>query len=275
MPPRTKLVVAGLSLLVVAGTLACTRYAIHRLSGDRSRATATTHEPVQGLGAGPLRLDPAAAHTHRLLLDAPALARLSESARLRTPAFRRVLARADEAASAAVASGYQGFEWADALANLALAWQATGDARYGEAAVRYLRALLDDRFVVGDGKGGADVVTHDSGYGIRTFGAYTALGYDWLREAPGMDPALRNHALERLTQWLAWYGTQGYLRDRPIANYYWGYLTTLSFAGLAASGESAAADGWLKQARGALSESVLPTFRDDLGGGGWPEGWQY
>ncbi|HEX7669949.1 MAG TPA: heparinase II/III family protein, partial [Polyangiaceae bacterium] len=37
----------------------------------------------------------------------------------------------------------------------------------------------------------------------------------------------------------------------------------------------AAADGWLKQARDALAESVLPTFRDELRGGGWPEGWQY
>jgi hypothetical protein len=49
----------------------------------------------------------------------------------------------------------------------------------------------------------------------------------------------------------------------------------MAFGGLAASGESSAADGWLVQARDALSQSVLPTFRDELAGGGWPEGAQY
>jgi hypothetical protein len=127
---------------------------------------------------------------------------------------------------------------------------------------------------MGDAKGGASVVTHDSGYGIRTFGAYVALGYDWLRDAPGMDAALKAHARERLEQWLGWYGQHGYLRDQPTANYYWGYLTALSFAGLAAAGESTAADGWLARARDALGEKVLPTFRRDLAGGGWPEGGQ-
>jgi hypothetical protein len=211
----------------------------------------------------------------RLLLDAGALGRLSESARLETNSWNAVVARADEALAAPVGSGYQGFEWAEAVANASLVWRATGQARYALGASRYLRALLDDRFVLGDGKGGQDVVTHDSGYGIRTFGAYTALGYDWLRGAPGMDAGLAAHALERLGQWLKWYAADGYLRDRPTANYYWGYLTTLTFAGLAAAGESPAADGWLEQARDALSEVVLPEFRDKLAGGGWPEGGQY
>jgi hypothetical protein len=107
-------------------------------------------------------------------------------------------------------------------------------------------------------------VQNDSGYGIRTFGAYSALAYDWLRDAPAMNAALRARVLERLGQWLDWYGREGYLRDRPTANYYWGYLTTLSFAGLAASGESPVADGWLIRARDALSEAVIPTFRDEL-----------
>jgi hypothetical protein len=185
------------------------------------------------------------------------------------------VARADEALAAPIESGYQGFEWAEAVADAALVWHGTGDTRYAEGAIRYLRALLDDRLILGDAKGGKDVVTHDSGYGIRTFGAYSALGYDWLRDAPGMDARLKAHALERLDQWLTWYASEGYLRDKPTANYYWGYLTTLSFAGLAASGESPKADDWLKRARDALAESVLPTFRDELVGGGWPEGWQY
>ena len=90
-----------------------------------------------------------------------------------------------------------------------------------------------------------------------------------------MDEALRAHILRRLEEWLAWYSEKGYLRDRPTANYYWGYLTTLAYAGLAASGESPAADRWLEKAKSELATSVLPTFREELQGGGWPEGWQY
>jgi hypothetical protein len=261
----------GLALVV---TLACTRYAIHRLSGERDARPAVAAR-VTAFGPAMPRLAPPAPNQCRLLLDAAAMARLSESARTRTKAWSAVLARADEALAAPIASGYQGFDWAEAVANASLAWRGSGDARYAEASIRYLRALLDDRFVLGDAKGGKDVVTHDSGYGIRTFGAYAALGYDWLRDAPGMDQQLKMHALERLAQWLAWYRAEGYLRDRPTANYYWGYLTTLAFAGLAAAGDSPVADAWLGEAREALAGAVLPTFRDELAGGGWPEGWQY
>jgi hypothetical protein len=110
---------------------------------------------------------------------------------------------------------------------------------------------------------------------MRTFGAYAALAYDWLRGAPGMDDALRARVLARLDQWLTWYAKDGYLRDRPTANYYWGYLTTLTFAGLAAGGETKVAEEWSKIALEELSSRVLPTFQDDLPGAGWPEGWQY
>jgi hypothetical protein len=262
-------VVAGLAVI---GGVACERFSRR---GAPDAPTARRHAPVVGLGPQDLRLAPPSAGTHRLLLDTRALARLKDSAHRQTPAFRHVVARADEAMAAPIASGYQGFEWADAVANASLAWHATGDARYASSASRYLRALLDDRFVIGDKKGGKDVVTHDSGYGIRTFGAYAALGYDWLRSAPEMDAALRALVVERLDQWLGWYENHGYLRDHPTANYYWGYLTTLSFAGLAASGESPAADRWLRRARDELSTKVLPTFREELRGGGWPEGGQY
>lgn len=264
--------VRGALAVVLAALLACTRCATHRLSGAQAHSR---RDPAAGLGAPTLGLGAPAQGRHRLLLDAQAMARLSDSAHLKTAPWNAVVARADEALATPIASGYQGFEWAEAVANASLVWLGTRDARYAEVAIRYLRALLDDRFVLGDGKGGRDVVTHDDGYGIRTFGAYTALGYDWLRDAPGMDPRLKAHALERLDQWLTWYGADGYLRDKPTANYYWGYLATLSFAGLAASGESAAADRWLARARDELGQTVLPAFRDQLAGGAWPEGWQY
>jgi hypothetical protein len=227
-------------------------------------------------GLGPTRLlgaQPAGAR--RILLDQPALTRLREAAKSNSETYTFVLARADEALAKPLASGYQGFEWADAVAHLALVWQATGDERYAAGALRYLHALLDDRFEVGDHKGGSEVVRADSGYGIRTFGAFTALGYDWLRDAPGVDAGLRDRVLARLTAWLDWYKTDGYLHDHPLANYYWGYLTTLSFAGLALAGETKQGDAWLALAREELTERALPALRDELRGGGWPEGFQY
>jgi hypothetical protein len=270
----TRVGVCALVGFALAGALACARSAVHRLSGERARAP-SWHAPVAGLGVVKNALATAPGNRHRLLLDANALAHLSNSARLRTEAWNAVLRQADEGIAAPIKSGYQGSDWADAVASAALVWHATGDTRYADGAIRYLRALLDDRFTLGDGQGGKDVVTHDSGYGIRNFGAYTAIGYDWLRDAPGMDAQLKAQALERLDEWLTWYGIKGYLRDNPTSNYYWGYLTTLSFAGLAASGESPVADAWLGRAKDALTKRVLPTFRDELVGGGWPEGWQY
>lgn len=272
---KWKLGAVGLVAMFSVAALFCMRCAVHRLSGERGPKSSAERPPVSGLGPSNLKLDPVPSDAHRIILDAAALARLRESAKASTDALRTVAARADEALASPVESGYQGFEWADAVAELALMWHATGEARYADGAVKYLRALLDDRFKVGDRQGGANVVTHDSGYGIRTFGAYAALGYDWLRGAPGMDAALSAHTLERLNQWLTWYGTDGYLRDDPISNYYWGYLTALSFAGLAASGDSPAADAWLRRARDELSTKVLPAMRDRLAGGGWPEGYQY
>lgn len=262
-------IVIGSVLLLAA---ACARLGLHHFS-SHERAP-VVRKPVAGLDQGSVKVS-STGDAPRIILDAPALARLRDAAKNGTPAFHFVLARADEAVAKPIASGYQGFEWADAVADCALVWRATGDAKYAACAVGYLNALLDDRLAVGDKQGGDGVVHYDSGYGIRTFGAYTALGLDWLRGAPGVDRALRDRALARLDKWLGWYATDGYLHDQPIANYYWGYLTTLTFAGLAAAGESPLGDQWLERARRELATRALPAFRDELRGGGWPEGYQY
>jgi hypothetical protein len=257
----------------LVGFAGCSRLGLRR---------SATEEPARTRIAEPVVLEPAKLGSAalgkarcRLLLDEKAVERLQQAAKLRTPAFVFAQTRADEALQKPLESGYQGFEWADAVASTALLWHATGDARYATTSLQYVNALLNDRSKLGDGKGGADVVTHDSGYGMRTFGAYTALAYDWLRGAPGMDDALRARMRGRLGQWLSWYQKEGYLREQPTANYYWGYLTALSFAGLAAGGDAAEADEWLKTAQNELSKRVLPVFRDQLRGGGWAEGWQY
>lgn len=209
------------------------------------------------------------------MLDETRLHALKASARAETPAWRRVAALCETQAQRSIPSGYQGFDWADAVANLSLCWHATGDANHARAAARYARALLDDRFSLGDGRGGSGVVRHDSGYGIRTFGAYTALAYDWLRGAPGAGADYRRRSIERLEAWLSWYERSGYLADHPLANYFWGYFTALSLAGLAVGDEHPAGARWRQRARELLETKIVPTFRKHLRGGGWPEGWQY
>ncbi|HZS41724.1 MAG TPA: heparinase II/III family protein [Polyangia bacterium] len=218
--------------------------------------------------------EPRAAHP-RILLDDAALARLRRSAHARTPAWLALAADCDEQLAKPIRSGYEAFDWADAVADLALCWRATGDRKFSDGATRYLRALLDDREQVGDGHGGDLVVRHDDGYGIRSFGAFAALGYDWLWDAPSMTPELRALATKRLSAWLAWYGDKGYQRDHAIANYFCGYLLAESFAGLAVFGDSPEGARWLAHARDTLIGARLLPSLSQLDGGDWPEGWQY
>jgi len=253
-------------------------------AGLRCAAKSAFHErpkaaeaPLAAIPVGPerLQLRRVDGGTNRLILDDKAKAALRESAQNQTDTWKQAAARCEIVATKPIAPGYQAFDWANALATLSLCWHASGDERFAAAALAYLNALIDDRYKVGDGKGGEHVVHHDSGYGIRTFGAYSALGYDWLRKAPGMTPELKQRIISRLDAWLRWYGEKGYLRDKPISNYFWGYLTTLSFAGLAFHGETPAAESWLAGSRELFSKRVLPVFKAKLRGGNWPEGWQY
>ena len=261
----------------MAGAAGAHRFAAKRLAQPwmlRS-ADAKVAEPLPPVKLEAPKLVPTDSGQSRILLDDAALSRLRDVARRGGPAWKRLAARCAQQSRQPMRSGYQAFEWADAVASLSLCWKATGQDQYGRLAVAYLEALLDDRFQVGDKQGGESVVHHDSGYGIRTFGAYAALGYDWLRKAPGMTPELRRRVTDRLESWLTWYGRRGYLRDHPIANYYWGYLTTLAFSGLAVAGEDPRGSAWLEHARSELATRVLPAFAEHLRGGDWPEGWQY
>src|SRR5690606_5327524 len=144
---------SALALLVLA--VGCTQcsHGANRPTEARRQIPADL-EPI-GVPAAELRLAAAGANDPTLILDASRIARLKQAAKKQTPAWQRLGAICDERAQKPVASGYQGFEWADAIASLALCFHATGDARYGRAGVGYLRALVDDRYKLGDGKGGA------------------------------------------------------------------------------------------------------------------------
>src|SRR5262249_34720097 len=117
-------------------------------------------------------------------------------------------------------SGYQGDNWAFAASACALAWQLTGDAKYAAPGIKLWRALLEDVMTLGDKQAcvpGAAMtaaiasVKRDTGYAIRFIGPHTALVYDWLHDAPGVDEALRKQTRDCFRFWITNYTMNGYL----------------------------------------------------------------
>jgi hypothetical protein len=175
--------------------------------------------------------------------------------------------------------GWQGFEFLTTLSGCLTSWVATNNAADLGTAIKYWNVLLDDYQTVGDGQGGDTVVTHDTGYAMRTFAPFSALAYDWLHDAPGVSEELRAHARARFNAWLSYYSSSGYLRDLAGANYQAGYTFAATLMAIAEGGEAGAVgdahwatvrDGIWK---GTLTPGLSPT--GILQGGDWAEGWQY
>jgi len=169
---------------------------------------------------------------------------------------------------------YRGSEWVKVLQACLVAWAATDSKDDATTAIRFMTALLDDQDMIGDGKGGDNIVRHDDGYPIRMVGPYTAIAYDWLHDL--MPPALRDKARGRWKAWLAWYRDKGYRNETPGTNYHAGYLFAATMIAIAQGGEG---DGvlWREVTDKMWGRDMAVAFADDgvLAGGDWPEGWQY
>lgn len=221
------------------------------------------------------RMMPVGGKRPRLLLTRERIERARVSIMGGSKEFRRIESECIQAGRAPRPSGYEGWDWGHLVARCAIAWRATGKVEHAQTAIMYLQALLDDRAVQGDGKGGDNVVRHDHGYPIRTHAFYSALGYDWLHDAPQMTAELRAKIVDRLEAWLDWYREAGYQRNSPVSNYFTGYFLALSYAGLAVHGDDPRGDAMLQRADELFDEKIAPRYKKLLAGGGWPEGWQY
>ncbi|WP_394826571.1 heparinase II/III family protein [Pendulispora albinea] len=210
----------------------------------------------------------------RILLTPARRARMKRLAAQHAPAWTRQVHLCEEASAKRIPSGYEGWDWTNAALACALVAYVEGDESAARTGVIYLRALADDKAKVGDGQGGDTVVRHDQGYSIRTRGFLGALAYDWLHDAPGVDAELRNHMVDRFASWIDWYGREGYMRDKPVANYYAGYFGAVSMAGIAADGDDPRATKLRAQAQRMFLREVVPAFAR-IEGGQWPESWQY
>jgi hypothetical protein len=225
--------------------------------------------------------EPSGAHP-RLWLDAPRKTELKKLARQEGSAVSRAIHECQRVGANLQAEAknlYMALDWAAHTSTCALAWQATGDASYAKTALHFWNAMLDDWETVGDGKGGDMAARHDSGYAIRAVGVHTAIGYDWLHDAPGMTPAMLAHARQRLAAWIDWYPGNGYRSKDPGTNYHAGYLFAATITAIAQGSEAGAAGTklwtdvvdrvWGKDMAAAAVPGAL------LDGGDWGEGWQY
>jgi hypothetical protein len=174
---------------------------------------------------------------------------------------------------------YEGYGWAYASASCGMAWQLTHDPKFATAGLRIWKALLGDFTVVGDGAGGPSAVTHDAGYGMRYFGAFAALAYDWFHDAPGAD-ALLAQSRPLFKTWVEWYEANGYLKTTAGSNYQAGYLLAKTMIAIAASGEDdgSAASYFTAVVDDMFAKEIVAngvTGKGALVGGDWPEGWEY
>jgi hypothetical protein len=197
-------------------------------------------------------------------------------------------------------SGYQGADWATGASACALAWQLTHDHDAAARGVMLWHALLEDVATIGDGRAcvpGASPkqarasIQRDDGYAIRFIGLHTALAYDWLHDAPGVDEALRRQSRSCFGAWIDWYSTEGYLHDTPGSNYQAGFVAAKTLIAIAESGEGGPPDDGARFFREVVDDlfgkqivgdglqpergGTPPEGSGALVGGDWPEGWQY
>ncbi len=221
-------------------------------------------EPLTALPAG----------RSRILLSDERMQTMKALAKGNHPTWGKVVRRCKEGSDASIDSGYEGWDWAEVMLACALLYKTTGNDGNAKTALKYFNALMDDRLKVGDGKGGDEIVRHDSGYPIRTYGFLGAIGYDWLRDAPGMSIELKKKAIGRFVSWTSWFKEKGYHHDFAISNYYAGYFGTIAMAGIAGEGDDPRATDLRKRAHEMFLKEIVPEFKK-IHGGQWPEGWQY
>jgi hypothetical protein len=185
---------------------------------------------------------------------------------------------------------YKGYAWGYAAASCGIAYQLTKDNGHAQAGVRMMKALLDDRNTEGDRNGGDDVIQQDTGYAVRFHPPFVAIAYDMLKGSAALDAATEQLARNRMKTWIDWYTAQGYLKDQYGSNYHAGYVFAKTMVAAALAGEEPKAaaywadvvdkifavdivDKGLKR-RGGDNGKVPGSF-GGMGGGEWPEGWDY
>ena len=219
----------------------------------------------------------------RIWLDNSTISRLQSAVAANTPEWQSLKQWCDSHIGDNMRDYYQGVDWQKYMLNYALAYRATGNADYAKEAIIYLRALTYDAGggygsgTIGNGDGGASSITHDSGYGARSYGMSLPVGRDWLDGAPGLTSELIRDINTRMDQWITWVFTdpKAYSPHDPTDNYYAGYFSMVYTAAIGLSGDAGYKPDWMARAETMWSTEVLPLINGLFDGGEWQEGWNY
>ena len=224
----------------------------------------------------------------RIWLTGAVLAGLQQRAASGDAAWKSLSARCDADATGTVnpptgaaypntpdiGQGYEGDGYVPEILALGLCYQtaagvdATSATRWAQAGARVLAAMATP-----PGSGGQPPST-DDGYGIRNYGVGMAVGYDWLR--PALDATTKASVQAALDSWISWYDASGFINTEPIGNYFAGYLFAKGAGAIALEGDDANATTWWTDVTTHLwGQLAAPAYGQELGGGGWPEGWEY
>ncbi len=221
----------------------------------------------------------------RLWLTTDLLSRLRQRAATNDPVWLALRADCDDLASRpveypdgtgggpnAISGGYQYFDYLDPTFALGVGYQValTADparaTNYASKGRQILLALSDP---VHHG-----VESTDSGWSIRAYGTALGIGYDWFYNT--LTAPQRTQIYGEANRWVQWFDTNGFGRDFPQGNYFAGYYAAKGICALATEGDDPLASTmWNDWSNHLHFGMVQPYYQQWLGGGGWPEGWNY
>jgi hypothetical protein len=216
---------------------------------------------------------------HPRIYLTPNRARLEAALASNTPAAAKFRGKVDQWLGGTDVYGFQAW-------NAALVGQLTGNAQYCTKAVATIEAQVSAaESAINAGE--RPIVAHDSYLQIGEMIGDLALVYDWCFD--NVTAAQRTRWITYANQaiWNVWHHTEakwggksqpwsGWSVNNPSNNYYYSFLRATMLVGLAAKGESPQADEWIEQFRTAkVMGELIPTFNEDLVGGGSREGTGY
>ncbi|MBX3158924.1 MAG: hypothetical protein KF773_23360 [Deltaproteobacteria bacterium] len=168
----------------------------------------------------------------------------------------------------------------------ALLGAVTGEPKYCTKAVAVVEAQVASAESA-IASGGRPAVANDSYLDVGGMIGDVALVYDWCHANLSANQKARWLAYANQAVWNVWHPNQarwgnntftwsGWSVDNPSNNYYYSFLRATMLLGLAAKGEDPQADGWIDQFREVkVLGQLIPTFDEDLVGGGSREGTGY
>jgi hypothetical protein len=210
----------------------------------------------------------------RLWLGATTMSRLQAARTAVTPEWTNLKNWCDANLGNDLREGYQYLDWYSYIHAYGLMYRVTGDVRYGNKGVVYLKGLLRDRHVVGDALGGVNAVRIDSGYVTRSLGVGVAVGRDWLDGAPDLTPELIAECTTRMNDWLPWVHSSAYAANEPTINYFAGHFAMTYTAFISFEGDPGYQPSWETKSASMWSD-MRDTINTTLRGGDWTEGWNY